>query len=65
MYVKVDQASELEHIKMLGLQAWSGRKQKYLSVTAGSNVLRYYFSSQREYTRFIRELRKIESEERD
>lgn len=62
MYVKVDQEDELDAIKELGLQAWSGRHQKYLNVTAGGNVIRYYFSSQREYTRFIRELRKLENE---
>lgn len=62
MYVKVDHEDELDMIKELGLQAWSGRRQKYLSVTAGGNVIKYYFSSQREYTRFLRELRKIETE---
>lgn len=65
MYVKVDHEDELDAIRSLGLQAWSGRHQKYLAVTAGGNVIRYYFSSQREYTRFIRELRKIETDERD
>ncbi|WP_407415754.1 hypothetical protein [Methanobrevibacter sp.] len=61
----MDQASELEHIKRLGLQAWSGRKQKYLSVTAGDQVREYCFSSPWEYKKFTRELRKLEKAERE
>ena len=64
MYVKVDQASELEHIKSLGLRAWSGRYQKYLSVTAGEQVIEYCFSKSYEYKKFIKELRKLEKLER-
>ena len=65
MYVKVDQASELEHIKSLGLRAWSGRYQKYLSVTAGDEVIEYCFSKAYEYKKFIQELRKLEKAERE
>lgn len=65
MYAKVDQAIELENIKILGLQSWSGRKQKYLKITAGGNVLEYCFKNRKDYSDFIRELRKIENEERE
>ena len=61
----MDQASELEHIKSLGLKAFSGRKQKFLTVTAGDLVLEYCFNTPSAYKKFMRELRKLEKDERD
>ena len=65
MYVKVDPVSQLELIKILGLKAWSGRKQKYLTVSAGEQVIEYCFINSYEYKKFIRGLRKLEKMERE
>ena len=63
MYKKIDYRKEIQYLKEQGVRAWSGEKQKYLTVTVnteeGSENYKYFFPTANEYTKFINKLRRL------
>lgn len=67
MYKQIDTRLEISNLKKYRLCAWSGKKQKYLTVTVEKNGekynLKYYFSNTKEYSSFNMALRRLEEEQ--
>ena len=66
MYRKINFKEEILELKKFHICTWNGYKQKNLIVTIengdGEKINRkYYFTDRSEYSRFIRELRKLEA----
>lgn len=66
MYKQTDIGLEISRLKKLRLCAWTGRHQKYLTVTVEENdeqyLIEYYFRTPNEYSKFIRFLRRLEQD---
>ena len=63
MYKKIDFNEEIQRLKKLDVCAFSGRRNTHLTVTVetsqGMENIEYYFSSHNEYSKFLKELRRM------
>ena len=65
VYRRIDFNEEISELKKYTVCTWSGTEQKHLIVTLENkdgekHNRRYHFTNKNEYSRFIRELRRLE-----
>lgn len=65
VYRKINFQEEIDTLKKWRICAWSGYEQKHLIVTVENREgeksnRRYYFTDKKEYSKFLKHLRKLE-----